>query len=92
MHDYERFSAPTVPHWRDRLRQYWALVRGDRPTQLGHARPRRVLVVPRRHRIAHGLQQLRVALEIGEALAQVDRAVFGGQLRHHGEDGGADLG
>ena len=31
MHDYERFSAPTVPHWRDRLRQYWALVRGDRP-------------------------------------------------------------
>ena len=31
MHDYERFSAPTVPRWRDRLRQYWALVRGDRP-------------------------------------------------------------
>ena len=28
----------------------------------------------------------------GKALAQVDRAMLGGQLRHHGEDGGAHLG
>ena len=36
--------------------------------------------------------QLGVAVEIREALAQVDRALFGGELGHHGEDGGADGG
>lgn len=31
---YERFESPApvaVPRWRERLRQYWKLVRGDRP-------------------------------------------------------------
>ncbi len=28
---YERFEAPHVPFWRERLGQYWKLVRGDRP-------------------------------------------------------------
>jgi hypothetical protein len=45
---------------------------------------------------AHGLVQLVHQplghREIREALAQVDRAVFAGQLRHHGEDGGAHAG
>ncbi|MCD9028708.1 4-hydroxybenzoate octaprenyltransferase [Luteimonas sp. BDR2-5] len=31
MHDYERYAAPIVPRWRERLGQYWKLVRGDRP-------------------------------------------------------------
>ncbi|WP_101927230.1 MULTISPECIES: 4-hydroxybenzoate octaprenyltransferase [Luteimonas] len=31
MHDYERFSAPYRPRWRERLAVYWTLVRGDRP-------------------------------------------------------------
>ena len=31
-HDHDVTSDPaTEPHWRERLRQYWALVRGDRP-------------------------------------------------------------
>ncbi len=28
---YERFESPIVPAWKARLRQYWQLVRGDRP-------------------------------------------------------------
>lgn len=28
---YERFAAPIVPRWRERLGQYWKLARGDRP-------------------------------------------------------------
>ena len=28
---YERFEAAAVPRWRERLGQYWKLVRGDRP-------------------------------------------------------------
>ena len=28
---YERYDAPFVPRWRERLGQYWKLVRGDRP-------------------------------------------------------------
>lgn len=31
MHDYERFTQPAVPPRRERLRQYWKLMRGDRP-------------------------------------------------------------
>ena len=28
---YERYEHPAVPRWRERLGQYWKLVRGDRP-------------------------------------------------------------
>jgi 4-hydroxybenzoate polyprenyltransferase len=28
---YERYAAASVPRWRERLGQYWKLVRGDRP-------------------------------------------------------------
>ena len=28
---YERYEAQYVPPWRERLGQYWKLVRGDRP-------------------------------------------------------------
>ena len=28
---YERYEHPAVPRWRERLSQYWKLVRGDRP-------------------------------------------------------------
>ncbi|HEY5971556.1 MAG TPA: 4-hydroxybenzoate octaprenyltransferase [Pseudoxanthomonas sp.] len=28
---YERYEFPYVPRWRERLSQYWKLVRGDRP-------------------------------------------------------------
>ena len=28
---YERYENPVVPRWRERLGQYWKLVRGDRP-------------------------------------------------------------
>ena len=28
---YERFQSAVQPRWRERLRQYWKLVRGDRP-------------------------------------------------------------
>ena len=65
---------------------------GDGLAQGRDAGHRRVLVLA----LAHGaVQRLDQALghgEIGEALAQVDGAVLDGELRHHGEDGGADLG
>ena len=28
---YERYQSPPLPRWRERLGQYWKLVRGDRP-------------------------------------------------------------
>jgi 4-hydroxybenzoate polyprenyltransferase len=28
---YERYQSPPLPRWRERLDQYWKLVRGDRP-------------------------------------------------------------
>ena len=28
---YERYDTPALPRWRERLDQYWKLVRGDRP-------------------------------------------------------------
>ncbi len=56
--------------------------------QAGH---RRVLVVPGGDMPAYRLAQLRRAVEIGKALGEVDRATLGGQLRHAGEDGGADI-
>ena len=62
-----------------------------RLAQRRHAGHRRVLVQARAHRGVHRVEQRRVAVEVGEALAEVDRAVLGGQRRHHGEDGGADL-
>ncbi len=31
MHEYERYAGPHVPRWRERLRQYWRLMRADRP-------------------------------------------------------------
>ena len=60
--------------------------------QRRHAGHGRVLVQAALHGVGHGIDQARVALEIGEALAQVDRTFFGGQRRHDGEDGGADVG
>ena len=43
------------------------------------------------HVVRHALRQQRRRGEIGEALREVDRAVLGGQPRHDGEDGGADM-
>ena len=40
----------------------------------------------------HSIKQCRLSLKIGEALRQVDGAAVGGQLRHDGENGGADPG
>ena len=63
--------------------------------QRRHARHRRVLVQSLRHRVGDGVHQARVAVEIREALAQVDGAFLGGQGRHDGEDGrahGGELG
>ncbi|GGD50961.1 4-hydroxybenzoate octaprenyltransferase [Pseudoxanthomonas indica] len=28
---YERYESPALPRWRERLNQYWKLIRGDRP-------------------------------------------------------------
>jgi hypothetical protein len=64
---------------------------GDRLAQRGHAAHHRVLVVAGLHRPGQCIDQAPGHREIRKALAQVDRAVLGGQLRHHGEDGGADL-
>ena len=49
---------------------------GDRLAQRRHAGHRRVLVVAGAHRRVDGVEQLRIAVEIGEALAEVDRASF----------------
>ena len=51
---------------------------------------RRVLVQAALHRIRYRIDQGRVAVEIGETLAQIDGAFFGRQRGHDGEDGGAD--
>jgi hypothetical protein len=56
-----------------------------------HAGHRRVLVVALGHGGVHVFQQLGVAREIGEPLAEVDGAHLLRQRRHHGEDGGAHL-
>ena len=44
----------------------------------------------RAHRVGHGGHEGRVAVEVGEALAEVDRAGLRGQRGHHGEDRRAD--
>jgi len=64
----------------------------DGLAQRGHAGHGRVLVEAALHGLRDRVDQARVALEIREALAQVDGAFFGGQGGHDGEDGGADLG
>ena len=63
---------------------------GHRFAQDGHARHRRVLVEPAPHRVVHRGDQGRVAIEIREALPEVDGAMLLRQGRHDGEDGGAD--
>jgi hypothetical protein len=42
------------------------------------------------HRFRDGLDQRGIAVEVGEALAEIDGAVLGRQRRHHGEDRRAD--
>ena len=65
---------------------------GDGLAQRRHARHRRVLVVAGAHGAVQFVHQALRHREIRKALPQVDRAVLGGELRHHGEDGGAHLG
>ena len=64
---------------------------GDALAQERHAGHRRVLVEAAAHRRVDGVDQRRVAVEIGEALAEIDGAVLQRQRRHHGEDGRADV-
>jgi hypothetical protein len=52
--------------------------------QTGH---RRVLVVSVPHRLRHEFFQARLTIEIREALAEVDRSMLQGELRHHRENG-----
>ncbi|MEY3475557.1 MAG: transporter heme permease [Pseudomonadota bacterium] len=61
----------------------------DRLAQHRHAGHWRVLVQALEHGVGDGVDQARIALEVGEALPEVDRVLLGGQSRHHGEDGGA---
>jgi len=65
---------------------------GHALAQQRDARHRRVLVQAVAHGRCDGVDQGRVAVEIGKALAQVHRACFLRQRRHDGEDGGAHLG
>jgi hypothetical protein len=53
---------------------------------------RRVLVVPGHDMTRHGFAQRIRAIEIRKALGQVQRAGLARQLRHRGENGGADVG
>ena len=65
---------------------------GNGFAQRQHAGHGRVLVQAVLHGAGDRIHQGRVAMEIGEALSQVDRAFFAGQCRHDGEDGSAHLG
>ena len=58
----------------------------DGLAQRRHAGHRRVLVVAGAHRVGDGVDERRVAVEIREALAEVDRAGLDGQRGHHRED------
>ena len=60
--------------------------------QLHHAGHGRVLVVPRHHVAGHCLAQRLGRVEIGKALGQVQGGAIGGQSRHPGKNGGADVG
>ena len=64
---------------------------GDRLAQRRYPGHRRVLVQSSPHRVGDRVDQFRVAVEVGEALPQVDRAALGGEGGHHGEDRRADL-
>src|SRR3546814_7354701 len=63
----------------------------DRVAQRRDAGHRRVLVVAVAHRTIELIDQTPRYGKIRETLPEVDRAVFGGKLRHDGTDGGADL-
>jgi len=64
-----------------------ALVVGDRRSQLGHARQRRVLVgPPGAHRNRDGIGDLVRAVGVGKALSEIQRAGAQGERRHLGED------
>ena len=65
---------------------------GDGLAQFRQAGHGGVLVAPVEHGLVHGVEQAAVGLEIGETLGEIDGAAFGGQLAHHGEDGGAHPG
>src|SRR5690606_32100272 len=67
-------------------------LRGDLLAQLGHADHRRVLVVPRGHVIRNEILELPRRVEIGKALRQINRSELPRAIRHHREDGGADVG
>ena len=64
-------------------------LRGDGLAQGGGARHLRVLVVAGAHGVADQVDQGRVAIEVGKALAQVDGAMLGRQAGHAGKHGGA---
>ncbi len=64
----------------------------DGLAQLRHAGHRRVLVQAALHRARDRVDDLRIAVEVRKALAQVDRILLGGERGHHGEDGGAHVG
>src|SRR5690625_2441897 len=56
------------------------LVRGDGLAQLGDPAARRVLVVALVDRVHRGVLEVLGSLDVGEALAEVDRAGTGGEL------------
>ena len=65
---------------------------GDGVPQFGHAGHRRILVAAVEQRVGGGAEHVLRPVGVGEALAEVDRAVLDGERRHDGEDGGADTG
>ena len=62
------------------------VLRRDRLTQPHQPLHRRVLVLAPPHVGGDGVDQRRIAVEVGKALRQVDRADLGRQPRHHRED------
>ena len=63
----------------------------DRFAQRRDAGHRRILVVAFAHGARHSIDDPFVAIEIGEALAQVDGAAFRGERAHDREDRRADV-
>ena len=63
---------------------------GDRLAQPQDALHRRVLILPAAHVRGDGVDERRVAVEIGKALREVDRVQLGRKTRHHREDRRAD--
>src|SRR5690606_767277 len=66
-------------------------LQGDLLAQFRYTGHGRILVAPFAHVPRQRLVQLGRSVEVGEALAEVDGAMPCGQLRHDGEDGGADV-